>query len=150
MESVLNPYDSPNAPGSVPVAHNQARGPAIALIVVSIIALVCGILGLLVDFALITTGAAAMIEEQQRNPIPKNTQIAVRSIWGILLLCASTFVLYGAIQMKNQKKYGTARAAAIVAMIPLVGPCCLLGIPFGIWAFVTLEKPEVKDSFRQE
>ena len=37
--------------------------------------------------------------------------------------------------MRNLKNYGQARAAAVVAMIPLLGPCCLLGIPFGIWAF---------------
>jgi carbonic anhydrase len=31
--------------------------------------------------------------------------------------------------MRKMKNYCTARAAAIVAMIPLLGPCCLLGIP---------------------
>ena len=72
----------------------------------------------------------------------------MRVIWGILLLVASSFVLLGAIRMKNLKSHGIAKAAAIVAVVPLVGPCCLLGIPFGVWALITLEKPEVRNAFR--
>jgi hypothetical protein len=37
-------------------------------------------------------------------------------------------------------------AAAIMAMIPC-NCCCLLGLPFGIWALVMLMKPEVKSQF---
>ena len=82
------------------------------------------------------------------GPISEYTQITIRSIWGVVLVLASSFVLYGAIQMRNLKNYGQARAAAIVAMIPLLGPCCLLGIPFGIWAFVVLGQPGVRNAFR--
>jgi hypothetical protein len=38
-------------------------------------------------------------------------------------------------------------AASIIAMIPCVSPCCLLGLPIGIWALVVLMKPEVKSAF---
>ena len=27
-----------------------------------------------------------------------------------------------------------------IACIPCLGPCCLLGIPFGIWAFIVLTR----------
>jgi predicted Zn finger-like uncharacterized protein len=37
--------------------------------------------------------------------------------------------------------------ACILAMIPCVN-CCILGLPFGIWGLVVLNKPEVKDAFR--
>lgn len=40
------------------------------------------------------------------------------------------------------------RPAAILAMIPCVSPCCLLGLPLGIWALIVLLKPEVKAAFQ--
>jgi hypothetical protein len=36
---------------------------------------------------------------------------------------------------------------SIVAMVPCLGPCCIVGIPIGIWALVVLMKPEVKAAF---
>jgi len=37
-------------------------------------------------------------------------------------------------------------AGSIVAMVPC-NICCLLGLPFGIWALVVIVRPEVKDAF---
>ncbi len=45
------------------------------------------------------------------------------------------------------QSYGFAMTASIIAMIPCISPCCLLGLPFGIWALVVLSKPEVKSAF---
>ncbi len=142
-----NPYESPTPPTQNRGAQLDVQGPAIALIVVSLIAIVCGSLALAVDVILIASGAVAKMEELNESPISEYTQITVRTIWGVVLVIASSFVLYGAIQMRSLRKYRTARAAAIVAMLPLLGPCCILGIPFGIWAFVALGKPGVKNAF---
>jgi hypothetical protein len=49
--------------------------------------------------------------------------------------------------MQSLRSYGFAFAAAILAMIPCLTPCCVLGLPFGIWALVVLNKPEVKSQF---
>ena len=38
--------------------------------------------------------------------------------------------------------------ASILAMIPCLSPCCLIGLPIGIWALVILMKPEVKAAFK--
>jgi hypothetical protein len=37
--------------------------------------------------------------------------------------------------------------AAILAMIPCLSSCCIVGLPLGIWALVVLSKPEVKSEF---
>jgi hypothetical protein len=37
--------------------------------------------------------------------------------------------------------------ASILALAPCISPCCLVGLPIGIWALVVLSKPEVKSSF---
>jgi hypothetical protein len=144
----MNRFKAPIHEAAERSAHSLVRAPAIALITVASIALVFGILGLLGDVVLIASGAIAELEARNEGPISKETTVAVRMIWGILLLVASSFVLFGAIAMKNLKRHGIAKAAAIVAMVPLVGPCCLLGIPFGVWALITLEKPAVRKAFR--
>lgn len=141
-----NPYASPTEALS-PTPQKEVNAPAIALIAVALIAVVFGVLGLVMDAFLLLSGAVDRLESMNEGPISEYTQITVRTIWGIILLIASFFVLYGSLKMKNLTNYGTARSAAIVAMIPLVGPCCILGIPFGIWAFIVLGRPHVRDAF---
>jgi hypothetical protein len=50
--------------------------------------------------------------------------------------------------MKKLESYSFAMAAAIIAMIPCISPCCLLGLPFGIWALVVLGDGSVKAAFQ--
>jgi hypothetical protein len=56
------------------------------------------------------------------------------------------FVLFGAIKLLKLRNYGVATASSIVAMLPCQC-CCLFGLPFGIWALMVLNKPEVKSQF---
>jgi hypothetical protein len=65
----------------------------------------------------------------------------------ILAAVVSAAILFGALKMMRLQNYGWAMAAAILAVIPCLSPCCCLGIPFGIWALVVLSKPEVKAAF---
>ena len=58
-------------------------------------------------------------------------------------------ILMLANKMRRLENYRTAMTVAIVSVIPLISPCCLLGIPFGIWALVMLSRPEVRDAFAQ-
>jgi hypothetical protein len=45
---------------------------------------------------------------------------------------------------------GIALAGCIVAAIPLTSSaCCLLTLPFSIWAIVQLVKPEIREAFKQ-
>ena len=55
-------------------------------------------------------------------------------------------VLLAAVQMKGLRSFGFAMTGAILAMIPC-NVCCLLGLPFGIWALVVLNRPDVKSAF---
>lgn len=145
-----NPYQSSSSyipPNPQQVVLSMVRAPAVALIVVSTIAILFGVMGLAMDVFMIASGMADRLDQMKQGGLSEYTTIAIRSIWGLFLLIAAGFVLFGAIKMHSLRNYSTARAAAIVAMIPLLGPCCLLGIPFGIWALVILLKPEVKNAF---
>lgn len=143
-----NPYASPVQPGFLPPPQNEVNAPAIGLMVCSIIGLVLGLFGFLSDAVMLALGVFEGLESHNQGPFSEYTQLAVRTVWGIVLFFAAAFVLYGALQMKSMKNYGVAKSAAVVAVIPCVGPCCLLGIPFGIWALVVLSKPHVQASFR--
>ena len=66
---------------------------------------------------------------------------------GIVGIIVGIVVLVGAMKMRKLQSYNFAMTAAIISMIPCVSPCCLLGLPFGIWALIVLLKPEVKAAF---
>ena len=66
----------------------------------------------------------------------------------LIAVLAGVFILYGGLQMKKMQNYSLAMGASIVAMIPCISPCCLVGLPIGIWALVVLNKPEVKSAFQ--
>jgi hypothetical protein len=56
-------------------------------------------------------------------------------------------ILVGASKMQSLQNYSLAVTASVLAMLPCISPCCLLGLPFGIWALVVLNRPEVKSQF---
>jgi len=68
-------------------------------------------------------------------------------VLNIVGLAVAGLIVYGAMQMMKLQKYGLSMAATIAAMVPCISPCCILGLPLGIWALVVLMKPEVKAAF---
>ena len=57
-------------------------------------------------------------------------------------------IALGAISMIRLTSYRSAMVAAILSVIPICSPCFVLGIPFGIWAIVVLNRPEVRRRFK--
>ena len=66
----------------------------------------------------------------------------------ILSLIVSPLIIVGALRMMNAQNYGLAKTASILTIIPFTSYCCLIGVPIGIWALVTLNKTEVKHYFQ--
>ena len=58
---------------------------------------------------------------------------------GTMFLCAW--------KMKNLESYGYALTASIIALLPCQY-CCVLTLPFAIWALIVLNQPDVKSAFR--
>src|SRR5262249_37354965 len=69
--------------------------------------------------------------------------VVAGSVFGLLSLI--TFL--GGIAMIRKQFYALAIAGCVTAMLNLSDGCCLLGLPVGIWALVTLLQPDVKASF---
>jgi len=66
----------------------------------------------------------------------------------IFSMAMAALVFFGACKMQKLKGYEFAFVATIIAMLPCVTACCLLGLPFGIWALVVLNKTEIKSQFK--
>jgi GYF domain 2 len=127
-----------------PAAAEQVNGPAIGLIVVAILGALVQIASLIMHVA----GASILASSRMpNNPWANMFSGTVGVVTGVVGLVVSGVILTGAIKMKKLESYGFAMASTIIAMIPCFSPCCLLGLPIGIWALVVLLKPEVKSAF---
>ncbi|MBN2023056.1 MAG: zinc ribbon domain-containing protein [Pirellulales bacterium] len=138
-----NPFASPVGPlVEGPSAASRVSAPAIGLIVTGGLGLALQVLGLLGN--LVQLGG--VVPGQQP---PAGLQPVAMVGVGLVAIVASMVVLIGGIRMKNLESYGLAMTASILAMIPCISPCCLLGLPFGIWAIVVLSDSEVRAAFSQ-
>ncbi|MBN1223527.1 MAG: hypothetical protein JXB23_09775 [Candidatus Aminicenantes bacterium] len=66
------------------------------------------------------------------------------SLVGIII---AAFVIYAALKMKELSQWNLAVVASVLALIPCVSPCCIVGLPIGIWSLIVLTKPEVRSAF---
>jgi hypothetical protein len=138
--------------GSRQRARDAVAGPAIALIILGGTYIFVSI----VHLVLILIGAAwvnvVVAEGQQQQPADtafergRRLGQAMAIPIDIVGMCLGGIIISGAVQMKGLKSYGYALTAIISAMLPC--HCCfLLGIGFGIWALVVINRPEIKSSF---
>jgi phage FluMu protein Com len=146
-----NPYMAPTQAGQPPPfaggyvpAADRVSGPAIGLIVTGALGLVGQALGLVLNVVGIGMGAV----DGGQDALPAMFSGGFGIVTGMIGIVAGVVVIMGALKMKNLESYGFSMAAAIIAMVPCISPCCWLGLPFGIWALVVLSDAGVKASFR--
>ena len=111
---------------------------------------ICGlsILGSLVDLAFRMVGDLAPFVPPEQAEFAQLGNVGGMVI-DILFVFRDIFLIFAATRMLAGSSYSLAFAGAVIAVIPCVGsPCCILGIPFGIWALVVLNDPAVKAAFR--
>lgn len=132
-------------------AQSKVSGPATGLMVTGILGIVVQALGLLLNVLgmglAASQGAQAGGTTAEQNQLQAMFSGTVGIIQAIIGIVIGVVIILGAMKMKRLESYGFAMASAILAMIPCVSPCCLLGLPIGIWAAVVINKPEVKSSF---
>ena len=146
----VGPAGPPGVAGAL--TRDEARSklivPGIAL------ACVCGLLigVFLLDLVLfasgmpLTTGTSSGVPPEMAEWVRPFT-IAVC----IFAAVANAFNVFAAIQMVRVRSWGLALAGCIVAAIPLTSSaCCILTLPFSIWAIVMLVKPEIRAAFKQD
>jgi hypothetical protein len=124
----------------------RVMAPAICMLVVAGIGLLVNLFGCV--FSLvgpeqpIDPNAPPFLQEimrSSRGPVASGMQ-------GFFALLSALSV-FGSIQMMRKKTWSLALAACILSMINIGNCCCLLGLPFGIWAMIALLDSDVKDAF---
>lgn len=154
-----NPYDAPEmASGSN--ASGKVNAPAIGLIIAGAINVLATLLGVVNNLRAMMGGVAADLQPQQADALQDAgfdpAQLmqmmqgfgAVGLVLNVIQLLAAGVIIMGALKMKNLESFGLAMTAAILAMIPCISSCCLVGLPIGIWAIVVLNSADVKAAFR--
>jgi hypothetical protein len=148
-----NPYLPPQSAGNLwqptessrEAAQAQVRGPAICLLVTSVLWMLGLVAAIGFDIFLVTSG---MAEDMRPGRVfDKQTEVTVRGVGSLVLLGLQGVTVAGAVSMMQLKRPGLAKASAILAVIPCCSACYVLGIPFGIWALVVLNRPEVSSHF---
>lgn len=132
--------------GDVDQAANMVKGPAIFIIVLSILNICATIFSIVwianedkFMQALGLPTESTELQEKMRTMFSLPATI----IGGVL----AVICLFGAFKMMKLQSHGFAIAVAIMMLIPCGTCCCFLNIGAGIWALTVLQKPEVKAAF---
>ena len=146
--SMPPPFNS-SGNGGRDAALKQVKGPAIALKVTAIIGLILVVLGLIMNILTLNgmhIGPQPILDPQMQKLV-NGLGGGLGIVQDIIGAVVGVIVLMGASKMQKLQSYQFALTASIVAMVPCISPCCLFGLPFGIWALMVLYKPEVKSQF---
>jgi len=138
--------EMPRDDDPVVLAKHVVDMPANMLIITSLMWIACLLVVIPVNIVILTSGTLPAAEPYSRE-IGEGQVVGLRMLWGIAMLIANGVILSGAICMKRLRYYSLAKTSAFLAVIPFVGPCYVIGIPFGIMALSTLNRDQVRDAF---
>ncbi|MGB2908340.1 MAG: hypothetical protein WBB73_14655 [Candidatus Aminicenantaceae bacterium] len=129
------------------LARQQVSGPSLGLLITGIVG---GVFTLLTIMGA-GLGSLAHYADRWADEMPGWYDELFEGVFAMggafVGLLVAAFIIYAALKMKDLQQWSLAVAASILAMFPCISPCCVIGLPVGIWCLVILMKPEVKDSF---
>jgi len=126
-------------------AEQKVKTPATWLMISTIASVVLTLLFFLAS--LFGVFDLSQLEGFEGFEVPAGSRII--EIVQLLVQLGIAGVMYvGAMKMQRLESWGFALAASILAIVPCISPCCLLTMPFGIWALIVLLNAEVKGQFR--
>ena len=123
----------PTPPPPAQPAPEAVRGPALALLGVSLLALICN--GIVLIYGLV------MMSESK---FPESTDVLTCFVL-IFLGLTNVFSAVSSVFMMMRKQFTLSLIGCFVAMIP--GTCCIACLPVAIWAAMTLLRPGVRGTF---
>ena len=131
-------------------AAAKVKGPAIGLIITAALGFLSGLNSLIGGL----TGRSGVPPDVLNNPeLPEAVREMLQNmtgtgavVGGILGLALSALILFGGLKLLKLQSRGLVMTAAIIAMLPC-GGCCCIGLPIGIWTLVVMSKPDVKSMF---
>ncbi len=130
---------------TTPEASNQVSGPSIGLLITGILGAALSFIGLIAS--IFETGIESLKAHRYIEGYADLAEGAAGVAFCFVGLLVAGFIIYASLKMKKLNQWGLCVAASIIAMIPCISPCCIVGLPIGIWCLVVLTKPEVKTAF---
>ncbi len=130
---------------TTPEASDQVSGPSVGLLITGILGGILSLIGLILN--LVTTGIESVKAHRYIEEYADLAAGAASVAFCFMGLLVAGFIIYSSLKMKKLTQWGLCVAASIIAMIPCISPCCIVGLPIGIWCLVVLTKPEVKTAF---
>ncbi len=91
-------------------------------------------------------GLAVLVESSWRRP--EDSDVVPLAIFTASLI-GQLAVFVGSVSALRMKRYSAAWWGAVVACIPLLTPCCVFGIPFGMWIILELRREDVQLKFAE-
>lgn len=137
-------------------ARRLLQGPSLALLLMGTVGLVITLSGFiardwLVDLlvqATSTLPAAVPVDQLGLWKTELSRGLGLRDYArGLAGVVINGVMIAGALAMRRLENRNLALAAATFALIPCQC-CCCVSIPFGVWALLMLNDPEVKQAFR--
>lgn len=126
----------------------KVNAPALGLLVFGVIGIIFAIfsmLGSAFDFGLSSmTDMYGDADERIASFIGGGFGL----ISSLIGLGVSGLIIFGALKMQKMEQYELGVIASVLSIVPCISPCCILGLPFGIWGLVVLLNPEVKEAFK--
>jgi hypothetical protein len=151
--------EEPRAPAS----GGKISVPGAMMIAVGVVNLVVAGLGLMMAFTFQNMPKEEFRKAyEQQNPAQRKQledqgwtlddllNAYVKGGYGVAIagLIGTLLPIAGGICMLARRARGLAIIGALVTAVPATSPCCLLGMPIGIWALVVLLQSDVKAAFR--
>lgn len=128
-------------------ARNLARPPALALMIVNAILLLLLVVGVAFMFLVLMNLPPG---PGGRGGGPEMIFVAgFYGLYGLIAVAKMVLGFFGGRALMRLGSYGWAMAGAIATVVPLDGCLSLIFVPFGVWALVVLQKPEVKWAMRR-
>ena len=132
------------APLSEAELERRIAPPALGMLVVAALSI------LLLAVSIFADPIRALCElggVQLREP---NALMATMDLfYRLFMLAVATLVLIGSLQLLRQRSWILGLTAAVLLLVPCLGPCCPLGMPIGAWTLFVLLQPDVRAAMQR-
>jgi len=126
-------------------AEQRIKGPAVGIVFTAVV----GGLFQLANLGTTLLGASLLpLLGGESDGVLALASLVFGVVGAVIGLGVAAFLVWGALRMMRLESWGVALATCIVALVPFVSPCCLIGLPFGIWGLVVINDQAVKGAFR--
>jgi hypothetical protein len=143
-------------------ARDDVAGPAVGLVTVAAIDILLAFYFIFMSLVTAANGPEAR-GKLERGPAPNQGPVepkadpeeeaerivgsAVIVLWGVVCLLCGILTMIGGLLMKGLRGYSLALTCSALTVVPCTAPCCLAGVPIGIWSLVVLSRSEVRAAF---